>query len=103
MYNGCPTVKCICLVLLLGILFRVNTAQPLADYKVPERGTFETNIEGATRPARMVRGNLTSSTKRGAPGLTSLSPPTLQTTIARHTFAWSQDLVRVMAVSPAPS
>jgi hypothetical protein len=41
----------------------------------------------------MVRGNLTSSTKRGVPGLTSIFPPTPQTETARPTFAWSQDLV----------
>jgi hypothetical protein len=83
----------ICLVLLLGILCRLNTAQPLADYIVLERGAVETNIEGAVRPARMVRGNLTSSTTRGAPRLTSNIPLTPQMTIARHTFASSQDSV----------
>jgi hypothetical protein len=93
MHNGCPTVMWITLVLLLEVLFRVNTAQPLADYQALERGTVETNIDGAVHPAQMVRGNLTSSTKRGAPGLTSIMPPTPQTETARHTFAWSQDLV----------
>ena len=78
--------------MLLGVLFSVNTAQPLADCRVLERGTVETNIEGAARPAQMVPANLTSSTTRGAPGLTSIIPPTPQTTIARQTFAWSQDL-----------
>jgi hypothetical protein len=83
----------ICLVFLLGVRCRVNTAQPLADHKALERGAVETNIDGALRLARMVRGNLTSSTKPGAPGLTSIIPLALQTTIARHTFAWSEDLV----------
>jgi hypothetical protein len=93
MHNGFPTVMWICLFLLLGVLFNLNTAQLLADYQVLERGTVETNIDGTARLARMVRGNLTSSTTRGAPGLTSIIPPAPQTTIARHTFAWSQDLV----------
>jgi len=93
MHNGCPTVMLISLVLLLGVLFRVNTAQPHADYQVLERSAVETNIDGAVRLAQMVRGNLTLTTKRGAPGLTSIIPPIPQTTIARPTFASSQDLI----------
>jgi len=60
---------------------------------VLERASIETNIAGAVRQAQMVRGNLTSSTTRGAPGLTSVIPSTPQMIIARHTFASSQDPV----------
>ena len=93
MHNGRPTVMWICLVLLLGFLCRLNTAQPLADYRVLERATGETNIAGAVRPAQMIRGNLTSSTTRGAPLLTSNIPLRPQTTIVRRAFASSQDPV----------
>jgi len=60
---------------------------------VLERATGETNIAGAVRPAQMIRGNLTSSTTRGAPLLTSNIPLRPQTTIVRRAFASSQDPV----------
>jgi serine protease AprX len=69
------------------------TAQPLAGFNMLEQGTGELNIEGAVRLARLVRTDLSDSTRVGSPLLTSLVPPLPQTTIAGETFVWSQGLV----------
>src|SRR5205085_728594 len=69
------------------------TAQQLRGYNTLEQGAGEINLEGAVRLAKLVRTDLLSTTLVGAPLLTSLTPPTPQTTIAGQTFTWSQGIV----------
>src|SRR6185436_6459991 len=69
------------------------TAQPLAGYNMLEQGAGEINIEGAVRAARLVRTDLAQSTVVGTPLLTTAVPPVPHTTIAGHTFTWSQGIL----------
>ncbi|HVS81225.1 MAG TPA: S8 family serine peptidase [Pyrinomonadaceae bacterium] len=69
------------------------TAQPLAGSNMLEQGAGELNIEGAVRLAQLVRTDLSAATPVGEPMLTTLTPPIPQTTIAGHTFTWSQGIV----------
>jgi len=64
------------------------TAQPLAGVNKYEQGAGELNIEGAVRLARLVRTDLTASTRVGSPLLTA-QVPMEQTTIAGFTFNWA--------------
>ena len=73
--------------------FLMYTAQPLAGSNMLEQGAGEINIEGAVRLARSVSADLLPGTPVGAPMLTTLTPPTPQTTIAGYTFQWSQGIV----------
>ncbi|HSV21619.1 MAG TPA: S8 family serine peptidase, partial [Xanthobacteraceae bacterium] len=68
------------------------TAQPLANFNMLEQGAGELNLEGAVRLAKLVRTDLSSTTRVGAPLLTS-APPTPQSTIAGQTFKWSQGVL----------
>jgi serine protease AprX len=68
------------------------TAQSLAKFNMLEQGAGELNVEGAVRLAKLVRTDLSSNTKVGASLLTSASP-TPETTIAGHTFKWSQGVL----------
>ena len=69
------------------------TAQPLAGFNMFEQGAGQLNVEGAVRLAKVVRTDLSALTLTGAPLLTTPAPPAPQTTIAGHTFTWSQGLI----------
>jgi subtilisin family serine protease len=68
------------------------TAQPLAGFNTLEQGAGQLNVEGAVRLARLVRTDLTPSTPPGTPLLNGAAPAP-STTIAGHTFNWSQGIV----------
>lgn len=68
------------------------TAQSLKGYNMLEQGAGELNIEGAVRLAKLVRTDLSAGTAVGSPFLTS-APPVATTTIAGHTFQWSQGVI----------
>ncbi|HZI19843.1 MAG TPA: S8 family serine peptidase [Pyrinomonadaceae bacterium] len=68
------------------------TAQQLAGFNTFEQGAGQLNVEGAMRLARLVRSDLSSLTLVGSPLLTAAAPSP-QTTIAGHTFTWSQGAV----------
>src|SRR2546421_540745 len=69
------------------------TAQPLNGFNMFEQGAGEINIEGAVRLARLVRTDLGTSKPVGSTLLTTLTPPTPQTTIAGYSFTWAQGIV----------
>jgi serine protease AprX len=68
------------------------TAQPLAKFNTLEQGAGQLNIEGAVRLAKLVRKDLSASTKLGDPLLTS-APPSPQSTISGQTVTWSQGVL----------
>jgi subtilisin family serine protease len=68
------------------------SAQPLAGFNHLEQGAGQVNVEGAMRLARLVRLDLSATTLVGAPLLVAAAP-TPQTTIAGHTFSWSQGVL----------
>jgi serine protease AprX len=68
------------------------TAQPLAKFNMLEQGAGELNLEGAVRLAKLVRTDLSATTKVGSPLLTSAAPSP-QSTIAGQTFKWSQGVL----------
>src|SRR6266436_7508351 len=68
------------------------TAQPLAGWNMLEQGAGEVNAEGATRLAKLVRTDITSTTKQGDPLLTTSVAPDPHTTISGQTFTWSQGI-----------
>jgi hypothetical protein len=69
------------------------TAQPLSGFNMFEQGAGQLNLEGAVRLAKAVRTTFTTLTPVGEPLLTTLTPPTPQTTIAGHSFNWSRGLI----------
>ncbi|HYP00987.1 MAG TPA: S8 family serine peptidase, partial [Pyrinomonadaceae bacterium] len=69
------------------------TAQPLSGFNMFEQGAGQLNIEGAVRLVKLIRTDLSALTLVGAPLLTTTAPPAPQTTIAGHTFTWSQGLI----------
>ncbi|HEV2904598.1 MAG TPA: S8 family peptidase, partial [Pyrinomonadaceae bacterium] len=68
------------------------TAQSLKGYNMLEQGAGELNIEGAVRLAKLVRTDLSAGATVGSPLLTSAAP-VATTTIAGHTFSWSQGVI----------
>ncbi len=68
------------------------TAQPLAGFNILEQGMGQVNIEGAIRLARLIRTDLSNSTRLGSAMLMT-APPVAHSTIAGYTFTWSQGLV----------
>ena len=69
------------------------TAQPLARFNHLEQGAGAINIEGAVRLAKLVRTDLRSSTRLGAPMLTTATMPDQRSTIAGQTVRWSQGMM----------
>ncbi|HST52834.1 MAG TPA: S8 family serine peptidase, partial [Pyrinomonadaceae bacterium] len=69
------------------------TAQPLAGFNELEQGSGELNVEGAVRLAKLVRTNMTTTTKQGDPLLTTSTLPTPSTTIAGYQFPWAQGVI----------
>ena len=69
------------------------TAQPLAGFNTLEQGAGQLNIEGAVRLARLVRTDFGTTKPVGAPLLNTTILPTPKTTIAGHTFTWSQGIL----------
>jgi subtilisin family serine protease len=78
------------------------TAQPLAGFNQFEQGAGQLNVEGAVRLARLVRTDLTNSTPVGSP-LLSGPAPAPWTTLAGHTFGWSQGLIMDQTFASGPN
>ena len=68
------------------------TAQQLGGFNTFEQGAGAVNIEGAVRLARLVRMDLAGASL-GDPLLTTATVPLPRTTIAEHTFSWSQGII----------
>jgi serine protease AprX len=69
------------------------TAQPLAGFNQLEQGAGELNLEGAVRLAKLVRTDISTSTKTGDPLLTTSSLPDPKTTVAGQQFTWAQGVM----------
>jgi subtilisin family serine protease len=69
------------------------TAQQLPGFNQLEQGAGELSVEGAIRLAKLVRTDLSNSTKQGDPLLTTSSLPDPRTTIAGQQFTWAQGVI----------
>jgi serine protease AprX len=79
------------------------SAQQLAGFNTFEQGAGQLNVEGAVRLAKLVRTDISPTTKQGDPLLTTTTLPDPRTTIAGQQFGWAQGILLKQAYATGTS